>query len=206
MGLKKQSREIKSLFTVLGYAPRQIFNALQGDRRLIFNDLENERRVDVFLDVFEMCHRFEFKDRLAIDRDTLSLADLLATKLQVVEITEREYRDIIALLLDHDVAETDKSDAINGDYLAKLAANDWGIYKTFSVNISNILTGIPQYAVGRASQEIVRKRLQVLQDRIEKEPKSMAWKLRARVGEKVRWYELPEQDKKIVDSRVGNKS
>jgi len=114
MGLKKQSKQIKGLFqNDLGYTPREIFNALQGDKRLIFNDLENERRIDIFLDVFEMCHRFDFKDRLVKDKITLPIADLLATKLQVVEITEREYRDIIALVHDHEITDGDSPDSIN---------------------------------------------------------------------------------------------
>jgi hypothetical protein len=125
MGLKKQGRSIKKLFVGLGYAPRDIFNALHGDTRLIFNDIENGRRVDIFLDVFEMCHKLDFKDRLLLDKYTISLADLLATKLQVVEITEREYRDIISLLNDHEVSNSDAPETINGKYLAKLCSEEW---------------------------------------------------------------------------------
>ena len=186
----------------LGYTPREIFNALQGDKRLIFNDLENERRIDIFLDVFEMCHRFDFKDRLVKDKITLPIADLLATKLQVVEITEREYRDIIALVHDHEITDGDSPDSINGTYLAQLTGDEWGIYKTFSINISNILSALPRYKLETKDEELVRKRLDDLQNRFENAPKSMRWKLRARVGEKAKWYELPEQDKKVVDSRV----
>jgi hypothetical protein len=203
MGLKKQSREIRSLFKNIGYASRDIFNALQGDRRLIFNDLENQRRIDIFLDVFEMCHRFEFKDRLRLDKMTIPLADLLATKLQVVEITEREYRDIIALVHDHEISDIDEPEAINGAYLSILASDEWGIYKTFSLNIANIQAALGRYSLEAKDQEIVRKRLDDLQARFESVPKTMRWKLRARVGEKVKWYELPEQDQKVVDSRVG---
>ena len=122
MGLKKQGGGMKKLFMGLGYTPRDIFNALHGDTRLIFNDIENERRVDIFLDVFEMCHKLNFKDRLLLDKYTISLADLLATKLQVVEITEREYRDIISLLNDHEISNSDAPETINGKYLAKLCS------------------------------------------------------------------------------------
>lgn len=206
MGLKKQGKDIKKLFNELGYVPREIFNALQGDKRLIFNDLENQRRIDIFLDVFEMCHRFDFKDRLALDKNTIPLADLLATKLQVVEITEREYRDIIAILRDHEVGDRDSNDTINGKYLAELCASDWGIYKTFTVNLSNVLSALPEYKLDAQSSTIVSKRIEDLQSRIENVPKTMGWKIRARVGEKKRWYELPEQDKKIVDSRISTES
>ena len=202
MALRKQSREIKKLFAELGYVPRDRFNALQGDKRLIFNDIENGRRVDVFLETFEMCHKFDFKDRLTIDTPTITLADLLATKLQVVEITEREYRDVMALLLDHEIGDSEKPETINGSYLAGLCANDWGIYKTFTINIGNILNALPNYSLDQESIAIVQKRLEDLRNRIEAVPKSMRWKIRARVGEKAQWYELPEQDKEVIDSSL----
>lgn len=202
MGLKKQGRGMKKLFVDLGYTPRDVFNALHGDTRLIFNDIENERRVDIFLDVFEMCHKLNFKDRLLIDKYTISLADLLATKLQVVEITEREYRDIISLLNDHEISNSDAPEMINGKYLAKLCSEEWGMYKTFSVNLGNIMSALGQYKLEPENERTVRKRIEELTTLMENEPKSMAWKLRARVGEKVQWYELPERDKEIVDSRI----
>ena len=124
VGHAKQSKDIKRLFVDLGYTPRNRFNAMHGDKRLIFNDIEHERRVDIFLDVFEMCHKFNFKDRLNIEPYTLSLADLIATKLQVVQMTEREYKDLICLLLNHVVGTKDDPETINGAYLAKLASDD----------------------------------------------------------------------------------
>ncbi|HXY83323.1 MAG TPA: hypothetical protein VEH56_06335 [Candidatus Saccharimonadales bacterium] len=202
MGLKKQARDMKKLFISLGYTPRDIFNALHGDTRLIFNDIENGRRIDIFLDVFEMCHKLDFKDRLMIDKYTIPLADLLATKLQVVEITEREYRDIISLIRDHEITETETPDAINGQYLAKLCAEDWGIYKTFMINLGNISTALAQYQLDKDGEEIVRKRVDDLKARIDNAPKSTRWKLRAKIGEKKQWYELPEKDKEVVDSRI----
>lgn len=202
IGLKKQSRDINALFVDLGYTPRKIFNALQGEKRLIFNDLQNERRVDIFLDVFKMCHRFEFANRLGLDEMTIPLADLLATKLQVVQMTEREYRDIIALLYDHEVGDSDLPETINGAYLAKLCADDWGIYQTFSISLSNVRSALGNYELDGEYQELVRKRIQALEARIENAPKTIRWKIRAGVGEKKKWYELPEQDKEVVDSSV----
>ncbi|MGA8904091.1 MAG: hypothetical protein WB661_03690 [Candidatus Bathyarchaeia archaeon] len=202
MALRKQTRDIKKLFAELGYIPRDRFNALQGDKRLVFNDIENGRRVDIFLETFEMCHKFDFKNRLTIDNPTIPLADLLATKLQVVEITEREYRDVMALVKDHEVADSDKPETINGAYLAALCSDDWGIYKTFTINLDNVLSALPKYELEPESMALVQKRLEDIRNRIERVPKSLRWKVRARVGEKAQWYELPEQDKEVVDSRV----
>jgi hypothetical protein len=180
---------------------------MQGNRRLIFNDIEQGRRVDIFLDVFEMCHRFDFRNRLSLDKPTIPLADLLATKLQVVEITDREYRDIIAMLHDHEIVDKDVTDAINGAYLAKMCGDDWGIYKTFTLTLGNILSALGDFELAPADRDVVQKRIEDLQSRIENSPKSMGWKMRSKIGEKKQWYELPERDKEVVDSRIyGNTS
>ena len=202
MGFSKQSRKIQDLFVELGYAPRGIFNRLQGARRLIFNDVANNRRVDIFLDVFEMCHKFDFQKRLALDRPTIPLADLLATKLQVVEMTEREYRDIIALLTDHPIGDSDAPETINGTRIASLCADNWGVYKTFLITIDNVASSLTRYELDSKSQDLVRNRLKDLLDRIEKEPKTVRWRMRAQIGEKKRWYELPEMDKEVVGSPI----
>ncbi|MGO9645008.1 MAG: hypothetical protein ACLPY5_09705 [Candidatus Bathyarchaeia archaeon] len=201
IALRKQSREIKKFFLEMGYAPRVAFNAMSGDKRLIFNDIERRRRVDIFLDIFEMCHRFDFRNRLNLDNPTIPLADLLATKLQVVEISEREYRDIIALMYDHEVGDTDAPETINGSYLAHLCTDDWGLYKTLTINISNILIALDEYALDPEVKETVHKRLDALRSRIENAPKSMGWRMRAKIGEKKQWYQLPEKDKEVIDSR-----
>ena len=202
MGFRKQSKGIRGLFTELGYTPREIFNAMQGSKRLIFNDVEHGRRIDIFLDVFEMCHKFDFKDRLTVDKLTIPLADLLATKLQVVEITDREYKDIMALMHDHELADADASETINVSYLANLCGNDWGIYKTFVTTIQNVLLAVNTSELSKEDQAVIKKRLEELQSRIESVPKSMGWKVRAKIGEKKQWYELPERDKEVVDSRI----
>lgn len=199
VGHAKQSKQIKALFTDLGYSPRNRFNAMHGDKRLIFNDLEHERRVDIFLDVFEMCHKFNFKDRLEILPHTLTPADLVATKLQVVQMTEREYKDLMCLLLDHDVGRTDGPELINAAYLTRLASDDWGIYMTFKQTVQNLLNELNSYGLSSEQQQIISDRARKILDMIDEAPKTMRWKMRARVGQKVPWYELPEADKEVVN-------
>lgn len=207
VGLRNQRREINELFSELGYTPRTAFNAMNGHTRLIFNDIANERRVDIFLNVFEMCHKLDFTDRLKLDTITLPLADLLLTKLQVYEITEREYKDVTALLKDHEVGESDDDrEIINGKYIAKLCSQDWGLWKTVGLNLERITSAITTYLPNPEDQKLVQARIDRLKQLIEREPKSFAWKVRARVGEKKRWYELPEADKEVIDSRpVGDR-
>jgi hypothetical protein len=201
VGLRKQRKDIEKLFDDLGYVPRDRFNKLNGYSRLIFNDLPNERRVDIFLNVFEMCHKLDFTDRLKVDKLTLPLADLLLTKLQVYEITEREYRDVIALFIDHELSESDDREKINSKHIAKLASQDWGLYRTITLNLDRIESALTSYSLASEHNAVVKSRMAELRKRIDAEPKSFSWKMRARVGDKVKWYELPEQDAEVVDSR-----
>jgi len=203
IGHQKETAKIKQLFTELGYRPRERFNALQGSR-LIFNDIKNQRRVDVFLDVFQMCHKFDFKDRMGLEPRTLPVSDLLATKLQIVEMTAKDIKDILALLLDHDVSAGEVPDSINVTYIAKLCADDWGIYRTLTMNLAKLAGYASATGLDDEQKKRVSARAESITSSIEKMPKSMGWKMRARVGDRKRWYELPEADQEVVNS--GNPS
>jgi hypothetical protein len=201
VGRSKQSRAIRTLFKNLGYEPREAFNRLHGDTRLIFNDLEHQRRIDIFLDTFEMCHIIDLKDRLQIDPLTIPLADLLLTKLQVVEINERDVRDTFCLFMDHNLGETDANETINGRYIAKLLANDWGFHRTVRLNLEKLKQFLNGYQLDATEKSTILSKIDGLMTRIDADPKSMRWKMRAKVGDKVKWYDEPDQDKKVVDSR-----
>jgi putative nucleotidyltransferase-like protein len=199
MGKRKEVSKINQLFKELGYKPRERFNALHGSR-LIFNDIEHQRRIDVFLDVFQMCHKFDFRDRLDLEPKTISLSDLLSTKLQIVEINQKDVKDIFALLLDHEVSTEEVPDKLNGAYIAKLCAEDWGVYKTFTANLSKLPGFAASTGLDQEQTKLVSERRSGLLASIEAAPKSMGWKMRAAVGERRRWYELPEADQEVVDS------
>jgi len=191
-GFKKQSRQIRELFPKLGYSPNEIFNALRSATRLMFFDLPNKRRVDIFLDYFEMCHKIDLRDRLTLEPLTLTMADLLATKLQIFKTNEKDFKDITAILLDHDVADSDKPDTINGKRLAELCSHDWGIYKTFTLVLDKTAIMIERFELAPKDKEVVRGRMKRISELIEQEPKSVGWKARAKIGDKVPWYKLPD--------------
>jgi hypothetical protein len=109
--------------------------------------------------------------------------------MQIFEINQKDLVDIVALLIDHDVADHD-DDAINATYLAKLAAEDWGLYRTLQGNHERARVMVKEMAV---PQDTILQRLDALWDRIESASKSLKWKLRARVGDRMSWYELPEE-------------
>jgi hypothetical protein len=177
--------DLESLFQDLGYEPNWTFNRLhKGDGRLMFLDRDNERRVDVFLDRFSMCHELRLAERLGVDFPTVSLADLLLTKLQVVEITAKDLTDIEALLVEHRVGDGD-DETIDVERIASVCSSDWGWYRTVTGNLQRLITGDHESdARGRASE---------LMKHIEEVPKGRRWKLRAALGERMPWYELPEE-------------
>jgi hypothetical protein len=181
---------IVDLLVRLGYGPDTQFNTLHGSSRLFFWDESNDRQVDVFLDAFEMCHRLDFSHRLQVPGDTLPLADLLLTKLQVVETNEKDLKDIAAILVDHPFTEDDTG--INLSYLAELVAKDWGLWKTVTIVAERAV----RYAMVNGEpghQRRIQGQVEDLVERCAREPKSRSWRLRDKVGERVRWYELPEE-------------
>ena len=193
VGYKKDSKRMREqLFPKLGYTPNEIFNALRNATRLMFFDIPNKRRVDVFLDYFEMCHKIDLRDRLTIDQLTLPMADLLATKLQIFKTNEKDFKDIIAMLLDHEVTNSDSGDAINGERLADLCANDWGIYKTFTLVLDKTAVMLEKFDLTPKDKQVVKERMDRIRQMIENKPKTMGWKMRAKVGEKRAWYMLPD--------------
>ncbi len=194
-GRKKQGRDIRKLFADLGYEPNQRFNALHGDTRLIFEDSKNQRVVDIFLDVFRMCHTLYLGDRLTLDEYTIPISDLLLTKLQVVEINEKDIRDLIAILRDHEVVSqvsSEEKEVIDSAYLSALCANDWGLCKTISLTLRKIIAFLPKYELEPEAKKTLENRINKLLQSIETVPKSFKWKLRDKIGEKKRWYDLPE--------------
>ncbi len=191
----KQGREIRKLFTDLGYQPNQRFNALHGATRLIFEDEANQRVVDIFLDTFKMCHTLHLGDRLTLDDYTIPISDLLLTKLQVVEINEKDIRDLIAIFTDHEVADKiseGEKEVIDAGYISALCADEWGLCRTISITQRKLLTFLPKYDLEPETRSILERRINKLLQSIEKAEKSFKWRLRDKVGEKKRWYDLPE--------------
>jgi hypothetical protein len=191
VGYSSQSRRIMGLFEKLGYSGNEDFNQLHGSERLLFFGKDG-LRIDVFLDVLSMSHKLDLHGRLELDYPTIPLTDLLMTKLQIAELNEKDVKDMICLLNDHELASEDAPEKINANYISQLCSNDWGVYKTFTMNLNRVLKYLDKLSQDDAMRSTVMKRCIALLDQIEEAPKTTKWKLRARVGEKKRWYQLPE--------------
>lgn len=190
VGLRRQRAEIAELLEKLGYLPDPAFNAMHGHTRLFFWDEANNRQLDVFLDRVEMCHTIELADRLGADPRTLARADLLLMKLQVFETNRKDLVDIVTLVVDHPFTADDTG--INLPYLSALAADDWGLWRTTTL-VAEKADRFARELEGLASVGSCHARVAEYLEALEAVPKSRRWKLRAKVGERKQWYELPEE-------------
>jgi hypothetical protein len=182
--------QVVGLLKALGYCGDREFNMLHGHHRLYFWDEHNQRQVDIFVDEANLCHQIDLKRRLEAVPLTLSLADLTVLKLQIIETNEKDYLDICAIFTDHDLTADDSG--INSTHIANLTVADWGLWRTLGM----VSEGSERFALelpGFAASEVVAERLRRLRSALAEVPKSRGWKLRARVGDRKRWYELPEE-------------
>jgi hypothetical protein len=189
-GRRQDAKKIVGIMRSLGYKPREMFNSLSMGKRLIYHDTEMMRRIDIFLDDFEMCHKFDFRQGLSNPGLTLPLTDLVMSKLQVVEITDKEYKDLLAAFRDFGAA-ADES-AINVVRLAEICSKDWGVYKTFTTNLK--LLRERALLLGSIHSAPIVAAIDKTLSSIERREKTLAWRLRSKIGEKARWYELPDSD------------
>ncbi|MDQ6662422.1 MAG: hypothetical protein M3Z24_15840 [Chloroflexota bacterium] len=185
--LSKWGAKTKLLFTQLGYTGSTTFNALHGHSRLLFWDEQHERQIDIFIDRMQMCHTLDFRSRLLLDSRTLSLSDLLLTKLQIVELNSKDLIDTITLFYDHEVGHNEQG--INANYIAGLTSSDWGLQKTLEVNLQKT----KEFALEQNFPSYIAQRIDTLLAAMQERPKSLGWKARSVVGERARWYELPEE-------------
>ncbi len=189
---KGTSADAQRFFKALGYEPHVRFNSMYGQERLLFFDREHDRQVDVLVGTFRMSHEIRLGKRLDMEPLTIPLAELLLTKMQIVELNEKDVRDALALLHDHPVGEGD-GDNINGAHIAKLCASDWGLWRTLTANLEALGGHLARYDLADEGKERIEERIGALQERIEEEPKSFGWRMRAKIGDRKRWYELPEE-------------
>jgi hypothetical protein len=188
--LKGRGRAVSAFMTEQGYEADRVFNTTNGHRRLLYYDVPHQRQVDVFVGAFEMCHSIPITDRIDLHPTAVPLAELMLTKMQIVELNAKDQSDIVTMLYHNDVGDGDDG-MINAKRVGALCAADWGLWRTTKMN-----TERTRQALANAAPEVrdvAMPRLERLWQAIEDAPKSGRWKMRNRVGDKVRWYEEPEE-------------
>jgi len=185
--------KFKALLVTQGYLPDQFFNGLHGATRLFYQEPAGRWSIDVVIDELVMSHKLDLRGRLDGPALTVPLADLLLTKLQVWEINRKDLGDAACLLADHPLSEDDSDeDGVSLPRLRNVLGKDWGFCHTFERNARKVAELWSQDQVPNAVHNVgdqVRAVLQAVDDA----PKSRAWRLRSRVGERLRWYETPEE-------------
>jgi hypothetical protein len=191
VGLGKDGSRLGAFFRGLGYTPDQRFNALHGLTRMLFHNPEDGSHVDVFLDRFQMCHTLDLRQRLMEGYLALTMADLLVTKLQIVEMNEKDMKDCLAILLDHALGP-EASTTIDRDYLAALTGRDWGLFTTLGDNLAKVKEHVADYLQPEEAG-VVGRRVDDLLQAMQAAPKTLAWRARAKIGRRMEWYDLPDE-------------
>jgi len=184
----RQSKEIQGLMTRLGYLEnREVFIVSEGERD-IFDRPEIGIHIDVFYEKLSFSHVIYWVGRLEVDHPSIPLAEMLLEKMQIVKINEKDVIDTMMLLLEHPLGDSDK-ETINIKLIAALCSSDWGLWRTITMNLDKVrqlAKGYPQ--LDSEQKEIISAQVNLALTRIERESKSLAWRLRSRVGDRVKWY------------------
>jgi hypothetical protein len=185
---QRQTKEIHAMMAGLGYHEnREVFIVSEGERA-IFDRPEVGLHIDVFYEKLDFSHVIHWKDRLEIDHPSIPLAEMLLEKMQIVQINEKDVIDTIMLLLEHPLGEHD-DETINIKRVATICSTDWGLWRTSSMNLEKVrrlAQGYEQLTSGQ--KDTIDSQVKAALIRMDQEPKSLAWRLRARVGDRVKWY------------------
>lgn len=184
----RQAKQISELMTGMGYIEnREVYIGSEGERA-IFDKPGTGLHVDIFYEKLDFCHAIYWKDRLEVDSPTIPLTELLLEKMQIVQINEKDIVDTIMLLLEHPLGDVDK-ETINIKLAATLCANDWGLWRTTTMNLDKVKQLAGHYTQLAPEQKSkIESQVNDALMRINNEPKPLAWRLRDRVGDRVKWY------------------
>jgi hypothetical protein len=181
-----------------GCEPDRRFNNLNGDRQMYFV-APSGRPIDVMVDRLMMCHMLDFRAGYGLLPFTLDAIDILLSKLQIFELNEKDARDIFQLLAGLPVGSASSAPAgqatLDTGRFGQLLAADWGWWRTVTGNLDklpSLATDKPEL-VPQAGPHDPLEQAGRLSEHARAVPKGMKWKLRANVGDRVRWYELPEE-------------
>ena len=183
-----QLKGVEKVFSKLGFVQNERIKILHGTQRRIFDHPETGWHADVFVDKLRFCHDVNFSGRLEADFPTIPLAELLLEKLQIVKFEPKDAIDSVVLIREHEIGNND-NETINAAIIAKICASDWGFWKTVQLNLEKIKEYVSNTEIlTLLDKENLYQKLNLLREKIDEEPKTLSWKLRAKVGEKRQWY------------------
>jgi hypothetical protein len=191
---RSAGQAFRRLLEDVGYEPNERFNALHGHKRLLHYDPVNGRQVDTFVGAFRMCHALDLERNLPATGPSVAPADLLLTKLQIVQVNDKDLTDTLILLIDHPVGGGDAAEQVDPARLAGVVGGDWGWYTTLSDNLEKLeARALATESFEGAARAVVVDRIHEVQAVVRGAPRSLAWRSRAAIGRRIPWYELPEE-------------
>jgi len=216
VGLRRQASHLRTLFARLGFRENpHVATATQGSQRQYFRrsgsfasrtHTTGEPRpalpapvehvadhVDVFLDQMKMDHVIVLRERLQIDDYAISASDAFVTKLQIFRLNRKDIHDVVALAKDVPPGRDDRPAVINLAYIAKLCADDWGLYIDVLANIEKCLAALPAFDLPDADYDRVTSTLTGAQAAISGAAKTLRWRFRSTIGRRMAWRREVEE-------------
>jgi hypothetical protein len=186
---KKQASKIGLFLSNLGYHEDLDVNVLFAGERLNFNNPSSGLHIDIFFDKLNFCHEINWVDRLEVDQPTLPLAEMLLEKMQIIRINEKDIIDTLMLLLEHPLGNDDH-ETIHIGRISKLCAQDWGLWRTLTMNLGKVADLGQRYEqLSPEEKSQLATQVDTALRIINEEPKTLAWKLRSKIGDRVKWYQ-----------------
>lgn len=185
--------KLDPFFLELAYVPDERFNLFHGEKRHIYNSTHGSLHLDVFFDRLDMCHTLDLRARVEMDFPTITVSDILLEKMQIVKLNEKDVKDAVVLLLDHDISNNDK-ESVNVEYVSSLLSKEWGFYYTVTTNLRKVQNLAKNYdSLSDRDKLSVDGKIDSVLSAIDRAPKSLSWKARARIGPKKKWYKDVEE-------------
>jgi hypothetical protein len=200
-GRDREHRQLEEFFAGQGYLLDPAARGLRewGIKRQIYAHPETGIKVDVFLDKLVMAHTIDFTDRLGSAGPSIGLADLVLSKLQIHEITSNDLIDLTVLFGEHAIGEHgaggpgDADELIDLARLRALLCDNWGFWYTATGNLDRLAESADAAPLPEEVRQRVLARTAQLRGDLTESPKSRRWRLRAKVGNRKRWYETVEE-------------
>jgi hypothetical protein len=195
IGLRKEKHQIYEVLKSCGYEPDEKFNAFNGDFRLLFH--KGDVLLDVFLNEFSMCQDIDMTDRLVNNYPTISVDDLLLTKVQIIEINEKDLKDILRLVGANKInADGSNYNDINLSFIEKMTGENYGFYRSYLQNMRKAMDYLHTLEMDPDVKKEIEDKIKKILDATENSKKSIKWKMRAKIGDSMPWYKLPEEKKR----------
>lgn len=189
-GYSKEASSMAPFLKKLGYEEDFEVNVLYAGQRMIFYHPENGLHIDIFFDRLDFCHEVNWSaGRLGKDTPTLPLAEMLLEKMQIVKINEKDIIDTLMLLLEHPLEDHD-DETINIDLIANLCSKDWGLWRTVTMNLEKVAQLSQSYSqLSQDAKNKIQDQVQKCLQTIDQFPKTTVWKIRSKIGDRIKWYQ-----------------